>query len=451
MLAVQLAHQSSKPIHITLYDADGQFARGVAYSTKDRSHLLNVRADRMGAFEDRPDDFYHWLLAYEFQWRANHPELQSLIVLPEAFMPRLLYGDYIAHLLEAANQNANGVTIERIKTEVTDADTTNEGIVMTLKDGSRHNATYMVLALGSLPTAQHGVTEAILRNSRYTSVMWLPPIGSILSQIGLQNETGPIVIIGTGLTTIDAIVSLRGKGYSGKIIAVSRHGLLPEPHQPSVAPYPPFLFPTKAPTTALGIVRVIRHEIRDAKEKNIDWRSVIDALRADTPALWAQLSEKERKKALRLLSFWNVHRHRMPPSSAALIAREIAENKLVIVAGSLKKIEETKEGLSVKIRGRGGNMQTFDAAHVINCSGPQMNIAASDNPLLLHLLKSWTITSGPLQLGLAADDNGRVKGNAPARIYALGPLLVGERLETVAVPELRKQAGELARTLLATL
>ena len=61
MLAARLAERGQASILIERGDA---FGPGVAYSTTNDAHRLNVRAGRMGAVADRPDDFIDWLAAH---------------------------------------------------------------------------------------------------------------------------------------------------------------------------------------------------------------------------------------------------------------------------------------------------------------------------------------------------------------------------------------------------
>jgi len=427
MLAVQLAAKSPRPLHVILFDKNGAFARGVAYGTKGPSHLLNVPAVRMGAFPDRIDDFYLWL------------QKQGSALTPDSFAPRMLYGNYIESLLEAAKRNTRDVSIETVTAEATDAKATHDGVTLTVGDGTEHTVSRLVLAIGSLAVNRPKADAAALKSPHY--------VGNIWAASRLFESDDPVLIIGTGLTTVDAIVSLRRQGFGGKIIALSRNGLLPQPHKLDVPSHPRFLPPDAAPHTAAKLLQRIRKEIKNAK----DWRSVVDSLRADTPDLWAQLPQAEQKKLLRVLSFWNVHRHRMPPESAAMIEREIKKGTLQVLGGSILKISETGNMFSVQVKLKGGKPATLEAGTVLNCAGPNTAIAASGNALLLHLLEEGLITPGPLGLGLAADKNFRAKGKAPDRIFALGPQLVGERFETVAVPELRGQAEAVAESLLTSL
>ena len=54
ILAAQLARRG---IHSVLIDGSGRMGRGVAYSTTEPAHLLNVRAEGMSALAGEPDHF----------------------------------------------------------------------------------------------------------------------------------------------------------------------------------------------------------------------------------------------------------------------------------------------------------------------------------------------------------------------------------------------------------
>ena len=448
MLAVQLARQSRIPLRIKLYDAAGRFARGVAYGTEDPNHLLNVRADRMGAFDDKPDDFYRWLLSNETELRRRHPGLAPLKIAPEAFMPRLLYGDYIAALLEEAVQSEGRVVIETIAAEITDAEKDGDGILLTFKDGNPQKADVLVLALGNLFSGKLSFEKDLSQNPRYIGSPW--QAGTDVKLSALAGAAGPVVIVGTGLTMIDMLLTLRARSYQGKIIALSRHGLLPQPHGTVSHSYPVFLSPRNSPQSVYALTRSIRREIEHAQNQAQDWRGVIDSLRADTVALWGGLCERERKKSSRVLAFWNTHRHRMPPCSAEFLARERDRGLFEVCAGRVETLRPLANGLEI-IVSKSGKKERLEAAYVINCAGPGTDILASGNKLLINLHAHRLIAKGPAGMGVAAQSNGRVIAGRQSAIFILGPLLVGERLETIAVPEIRGQAESVAGAILRAL
>jgi hypothetical protein len=90
-----------------------------------------------------------------------------------------------------------------------------------------------------------------------------------------------ILILGTGLTMVDAAISLSECGHRGPIVALSRRGLLPQAHRrvDCVA-----IAETELPSPAkLALfLRWLRARAPDEIKSGGDWRSVIDGLRPHT-------------------------------------------------------------------------------------------------------------------------------------------------------------------------
>src|ERR1700681_2245997 len=61
LLALHLLRHCPSGTRIHLIEKNSRFGRGLAYSTGNPNHLLNVPAGRMSAFSDRPHDFVDWL------------------------------------------------------------------------------------------------------------------------------------------------------------------------------------------------------------------------------------------------------------------------------------------------------------------------------------------------------------------------------------------------------
>ena len=94
LVAVHLARAGAN-LRIALIERGKSAGRGVAYGTTDAKHLLNVRADQMGAFPDDVGHFYRWLRLH----RSNLDAAGVTDLRPDAFIPRLVFGDYIQDLL----------------------------------------------------------------------------------------------------------------------------------------------------------------------------------------------------------------------------------------------------------------------------------------------------------------------------------------------------------------
>ena len=61
LVAVHLLKTANRPLLIELIDRSHEIGLGVAYSTDDTSHLLNVSAGKMSAFSDDPGHLLRWL------------------------------------------------------------------------------------------------------------------------------------------------------------------------------------------------------------------------------------------------------------------------------------------------------------------------------------------------------------------------------------------------------
>ena len=116
-------------------------------------------------------------------------------------------------------------------------------------------------------------------------------------------------MLGTGLTTVDAVISLLDQGHRGPIYALSRRGLLPRRHvavpmrAPEHEPYP---------TTVTALTRFLRNETARATAQGSGWQPVIDELRPFMVDVWQTMKLPDRQRFLRhLRPWWTVHRHRM--------------------------------------------------------------------------------------------------------------------------------------------
>ena len=75
---------------ITVIEPAEEVGRGLAYSTDDPEHLLNVRVANMSAFADQPDHLSRWL-------QSRGPSVAHLT--PLCFISRSIYGAYIADMM----------------------------------------------------------------------------------------------------------------------------------------------------------------------------------------------------------------------------------------------------------------------------------------------------------------------------------------------------------------
>jgi uncharacterized NAD(P)/FAD-binding protein YdhS len=236
---------------------------------------------------------------------------------------------------------------------------------------------------------------------------------------------------------VDLVLSLESAGHRGKIVALSRRGLIPRSHADFDAA------PVKCEELPQGDLLALWRWLR-RRGAEVGWRAAIDSLRPHSQALWQSLDGERQRRFLRhARPWWDVHRHRVAPQVARTIAQLIGEGRLEIVAGRVISARETEDGLEVDFRRRSaGTGQTMHFAYAFNCTGPLHSIGRTKDPLLRSLFDSGHIRPDHLGIGLDVDDRSRSTG--ADRLWALGPLTKGRYWEIIAVPDIREQAAAVA-------
>ncbi len=168
--------------------------------------------------------------------------------------------------------------------------------------------------------------------------------------------------------------------------------------------------------------------------------------------MWLSASDDQRDRFLRhLRPWWDVHRHRLAPAVAATIEAMIARGQLTIVGGKPSAYVPSGNGVAVTYRPRGADAETtLHVRRIVNCTGPQGDLARSREPVLRSLIESGHARPDPARLGLDVDAQSRLVGAdgvAHPRLFGLGPMTRGAFWEIVAVPDIRTQVWTVARRL----
>lgn len=441
LLAINLLAQGASVVLVERQRE--KLARGLAYQTQQSEHLLNVRANNMSAYAQDPDHFLRWLD------HAESGRETDLLAEPaphtpsdeqaNRFVPRALYGRYLREQLMKAMAHAPA----RLSLKEQDAvavEWRQDRAVLQLDSGETVHAAALVLALGHvepqpLPVLAHLPPDLAVSNP------WSP---SAIKGLGPDDH---ILLVGTGLTMVDVAMSLEEAGWRGKITACSRRGLLPRVHA-ETGPQAPPLFPPHKHGSAL-----LRH-VRE-RARQVDWRQAVDEIRPHAQSLWRLQDTAQQARFLRhLRTWWDVHRHRMAPEVARRLAAMRQEGRLTTIAGRIQTAEQRDDGLQVTLQPRGTQrLETLKVTRIITCTGPQGDISVNPAPLLANLLAQKRARSDVHRMGLDVDRLGHVlntSGQPQPRLFAVGPMTRGEAWETVAVPDIRQQVWQLARTLTAS-
>ncbi|UUR08780.1 FAD/NAD(P)-binding protein [Sphingomonas glaciei] len=405
------AHLAARDIPVVLVDGSGRLGRGVAYSTRDPVHLLNVTTSKMSAWPDQPNHFARWC--------GDEEGLD--------FAERRAFGRYLGEQLAAAPG------VKAIDAMAVDARRQGEGWEVILSDGQIIAASALILAQGNQPPTPFP-GSAGLPPELFVNNPWSETAHAGVERVAAEGSD--VLILGTGLTMVDTVLSLVAAGHEGRITALSRRGLIPRGHvHPPSAPAPVAL--DEVPLgNLLSLWRWLRR-----RSATVGFRAAVDALRPHSHAIWQRLPEGEQRRFMRhARPWWDVHRHRIAPQVAEQLRALVAAGRLEIVAGRVGKMEADGGTLRVPIARRDGRDTVREVGVAFNCTGPLGDIRRTADPLLRSLLDQGAVRTDDFAMGLEVDDHSR----AGEQLWALGPLTKGRYWEIVAVPDIRHQAEAVA-------
>lgn len=258
LVAIRLLADPQSRLRVAIVEPTADLARGAAYSTESADHLLNVIASRMSAFEEDPQHFVRYLVE---QTTTNGRPVDRHAIAT-SFAPRRDYGRYLRATLQSQPRYPS---LHHLCDRAVDLD---EGNVVRLASGGEIRAKSVVLAVGNAPrhippTFFHGVAR-VADAWDYAVLRGIDPAADVC-------------IIGSGLSMVDAVVTLAGKGYRGRILVLSRHGLMPLAH---AAPGPRDDGINALATAPLRTkLRMLRRRAKDASAAGEPWQWVFDRLR----------------------------------------------------------------------------------------------------------------------------------------------------------------------------
>lgn len=423
LLAAQLVRKSN--LRVALIDRNDHPGLGVAYSTRCRGHLLNVRASDMTALVDEPDHFVTWLAR------------DGGALGPTDFVPRADYGRYLQDLLKESLERAQG-RLQIVTGEVIAVRERPEGVSLDISGQDVPLfARKAVLATGHRPPSED--------SGAYHGNPWREEVVA-----GLAPDAS-VLLIGTSLTMIDVLISLMEHGHRGPIVALSRRGLVPHRHPPAPIPTPE----ADAIDLFSGSLSQRTARFRAKLRAGLGWPGLMQLLRPHNNELWHGLDLDQRRRFLRhLRPWWDIHRHRVAPHIGEQIDAALARGQLAIVSGRIEIGRTTDDKVDVSIIRRGSTereQRSFD--RVVDCRGPRNEVDVR-LPLHAQLVKDGLLRPDPLNQGLdVAEDEALISqaGIPSKHLFVLGPPTRGRYTEIVAIPDIRIQAAEIADQLVAQL
>jgi len=424
LLAAHLLRDQDIDLRVTLIEKRADLGRGVAYSARQFDHVLNVAAPNMSAYADDPDHFWRWLKTRGLVHKDNR----------FAFVPRRHYGAYLADVVDGLTDDGR---LQVVHGTVTSLTTTNASVEAVLDAGASIVGHVAVLAVGheEQPARSKGIAV----------------------RVGSEADTpldrdAPVMILGSGLSMVDAWLTLAQAGHRGPVTVVSRHGLLPQSHRQVEK------FQLDAADVPFGtglhyFTRWFRDTVEEAVGHGKDWRSVVDALRPFNQRIWQGWSDGARRSFLEhVRPIWNIHRHRLPPDLYRRLADAVEAGQVTLIAGKFLDVRRDGDTVVATVRRKGvANTEEFRVARVYDCGGVSVDVEQSSNPVIRQLLAQGAARPDRMHIGLDVTEMGEVvsaDGVPAERLFAIGPLTRGAFFEIEAIPDIRVQCAELAERLL---
>jgi uncharacterized NAD(P)/FAD-binding protein YdhS len=409
LVLINIAQMTSERVDVVVAEPRLVLGKGIAYSTKDGGHLLNVPASRMSALVSDPDHFMQW---------GNFDS--------NTFALRSDYGKYLLDTFVQLQGQTNIAQFEHRRATVESLVFQADSVEAKFDNEETVEFDIVVIAVGHGDAIGHPALESFVSHPNVVMDSW---------QHRNSLVDGTLVCLGTGLTFIDHALSHLRRNSNNTVIGISRTGLIPESHLAQRAA--PIEVPASARTSPLTL--------RDFITGSSDWRAAQDGVRHELPDIWFAWSDAAKSEFLTdHLRWWNVHRHRVAPEIATEVNDAIADSRIQVLKGDVLSILEIDKKLNLEVSGVG----EITADLIINCLGYR---TPGSSKLFVGLAEAGITSPGPLGLGISTNypsfnvinQNGEVLKN----LYALGPILFGERFETTAIPELRVQAHEIARSI----
>ena len=404
----------------------GQLGQGQAYGCVSDNFRLNVRAGLMRLWPDQPDHFAGWAAVNI----TDDPDART--DAGDFFRRR----DFAAYMADQLASFASITDISRYGQRAESLGQVAEGWRITLDDGTALTASRVVIATGN-PAPDWPMKNPPADAPGLVRVPWR---GDWPERIAPDTE---VVIIGGGLTALDALHSLHKRSHHGSVSLICPEGMLP-PVQTNWQNATPLRWPT--PLRGSGFLRFMRRNIGDGDWSRTEWQRRFESLRVNISTAWQSLPEDDQARLMRRMGWlWSLARFRAGPQ-----ARDSAQ--VMLDSGQLTIRRDIVTGLTTGAATPRhlvslGTGRRIEADAVINCSG------AGRDRLMARLIDDGVIAAHDTAphrprmtttLTLVGPD-----GTAHDDLYAIGPGTAHVVGDILGAASISRQAATLADRLAA--
>ncbi|UGY94316.1 FAD/NAD(P)-binding protein [Streptomyces gobiensis] len=469
-----LAETDAAPGGITVFEPSSHLWRGRPYQPDLETVRVNIAPEGMSVRFGDNGHFRRWLAeqALTVGLSADYEDPY----IGTTFVPRAMYGRYLEQSAQQAltRLRQRGWRIDVMRERVAAATATGSGITLRTERGNRSTVNYTVLCVGR---GISGDTYSLTGSPDFIADPY--PLARSLTGIDADSE---VAVVGSGLTGVDGVLSLAARGHRGRILLLSRSGILPmvrqKPSPYTLRHFTPERFRDAAAhgqmLTLDSVIATMRAELAAAGE---DFGSVAEEIRAFTdddpvrrlrrhmaevdspsralrilqhavpatgPDVWPLLPEHEKDELLR--------RHYrtvmsmccpMPPASAATLLDLIDAGQLEILPG-VRHIEPLDSGgFTIRVGTGGPEYRTDIVVNAVNAATHR--VSAEAEPLVASLTANGLAERHP-RGGVRverATSRLMVNGKTDPRLYALGDLASGSLFFTFGLPSIVDRAYDI--------
>ena len=421
VMVVHLLRQGIPATSLSVF-GPGELGRGNAYLTSSPAYRLNVREDLPTIFTEDPLHFARWAERTIMDSQAKN----------EAgfFYRRNDFGLYMKALLVA---ELGPQKLQQIHARVDRLRRDKEYWVLEYGHES-FNAKNVILATGNAsprwpcPVDTEGASPGDI-SARLIENPWP---GDHLKHIAPDED---IILLGGGLTALDAINALAEQGHRARIDVISPRAIFP----PAQAPWQRRTQPSwPDQLTPARLVRFMRHYLPSAPPQSSEWQCAWEELRPDLNQIWRGFTDHQRRILMKRFGWlWNLYRFRAGPQTIAAFEAFKATGQIQFVLGRAKRVI----AMSSKVKVVLNTGLEILGDRVINCTG-----VGSDR-LLNRLIADHCAIPDALAKAVAVDTQFRVlkSDQQPWNdVWMIGPATMGSLGDVVAASAIAKQAEQLA-------
>ena len=396
---------------------------GQAFGCVNDDFRLNVRAELMQVWPDDPGHFANWAAMNI----AGDLDADTDV---GAFYRRRDFASYIASEVRARPALAS---LPHIKASAVNISAATSGWDIELDDGSAASASRIVLATGNPPPVWP-FREQVADSPSLVRVPWRGDWPETI------DSDGRIVVVGSGLTALDALHTLRRRYHRGKITLIAPDGLLP-PVQTGWQNADALEWPQNM--RASRFLKFMRDTVGDIPWEDPEWQRRFESLRYHISAAWQRLDPRDQERLMRRFGWlWSLARFRAGPQAFSSAQMLLDAGQLDIVTDMVTGTTTDEDGVH-KVRLAKGDDLFTDT--VINCSG------AGRDPLVTRILddeiaaRHQTARHRPAMTGELALL--RANGTPHPNLFGIGPMTSHVAGDVLGSASIARQAQGLAARL----